>query len=96
MNKNSLKPGLSLYLDLFRLMLALTVIAFHASFPQIGGSWFVFRRFPWAAAPKIVGPKTFRITPAMATGVTDRLGETGDYVKNSRRSWMWTSRNFRT
>jgi hypothetical protein len=31
----------------------------------------------------------------MATGVTDRLWETGDYVKNSRRSWMWTSRNFR-
>jgi hypothetical protein len=39
-------------------------------------------------APKIVGPKTFRITPAMATGVTDRLWETGDNVKNSRRSWM--------
>jgi hypothetical protein len=25
-------------------------------------------------------------TPAMATGVTDRLSETGDNVKNSRRS----------
>jgi peptidoglycan/LPS O-acetylase OafA/YrhL len=39
-----LKPGLSLYLDLFRLTLALTVVVFHASYPQMGGRWFVF---PW-------------------------------------------------
>jgi peptidoglycan/LPS O-acetylase OafA/YrhL len=42
MNQNSLKPGLSRYLDLFRLTLALTVVVFHASIPQMGGSWFKF------------------------------------------------------
>ena len=42
MMQNSLKPGLSLYLDLFRLTLALTVVVVHASNPQMGGSWFKF------------------------------------------------------
>jgi len=45
MNQNLLKPGLSLYLDLFRLTLALTVVVFHASFPQIGGSWGIEQGF---------------------------------------------------
>ena len=43
MNQISLKPGLSLYLDLFRLTLALIVVVFHANISQMGGSWF---RFP--------------------------------------------------
>lgn len=48
MNQNALTPGLSLYLDFFRLTLALVVVVFHASAPQMGGSWFTFPLGPSA------------------------------------------------
>lgn len=70
MSKNSLKPGLSLYLDLFRLTLALTVVVYHASLPQNGGSWFKFPFGPSAVLGFFV-LSGFVISYVAATKETD-------------------------